>query len=120
MTLERIKAEGGALWDNDTIEADINHVFNSRIAKKTCKNYKDYTMWLIIFLFDHREKFPALIPPGLVTKLEEAAVGDLHNFTRAGTIKKHRKYIRQVIVQSFQTIDPTDSPPMLTSMERTL
>ena len=124
MERERIEAEGGALWDDDAIEADINHVVNSRIAKKTRKSYNDYTIRLIIFLFDHREKFPALIPPGLVTKMEEAAVSDLHNVTRQGRPKKIRKFIRRVIAESFTTIDPTDQsthPIILESLEfRTL
>jgi hypothetical protein len=38
MECERIEAQGGALWDDDAIQADINHAINSRIAKKTCKN----------------------------------------------------------------------------------
>ena len=51
---ERLEAEGGALWDDDAIEADINHVVNSRIAKKTRKSYNDYTIRLMIFLPGYR------------------------------------------------------------------
>ncbi|KAL3793017.1 hypothetical protein ACHAWO_008273 [Cyclotella atomus] len=109
MERERIEAEGGVLWDEDAITADINHVVNSRISKRTRKSYDDYTVRLIIFLFDHREKFPALIPPRLLTKLEAAALSDLQNTTRAGRPKAIRKFIRKAIRDCFQMIDPTDS-----------
>ena len=108
MERERLENEGGLLWDDDAIQADINHVVNSRIAKRTRKSYNDYTIRLIIFLFDHRERFPALIPPTLLTKLEAAAVSDLNNLTRAGRPKAIRKFIRKAIADSFLTIDPTD------------
>eukprot|EP00956_Cyclotella_meneghiniana_P044102 scaffold301843_cov430-Cyclotella_meneghiniana.AAC.1 len=118
MERERIEAQGGALWDDDAIQADINHVVNSRIAKKTRKSYDDYTIRLIIFLFDHRDKFPDLIPPSLLTKLEEAAVSDLHNTTRAGRPKKIRKFIRKAIADSFQTIDTEDNSTHPIILER--
>jgi len=108
MERERIEAEGGVLWDEDAITSDINHVVNSRIAKRTRKSYDDYTVHLIMFLFDHREKFPALIPPGLLTKLEAAALRDLQNTTKGGRPKAIRKFIRKAIRDSFQTIDPAD------------
>jgi hypothetical protein len=84
MERERIEAQGGALWDDAAIQADINHVVNSGIAKTTRKSYDNYIIRLIIFLFDHRDKFPALIPLLLLTKLEAAAVSDLHNVTQRG------------------------------------
>eukprot|EP00956_Cyclotella_meneghiniana_P034023 scaffold100967_cov120-Cyclotella_meneghiniana.AAC.1 len=118
MERERIEAEGGVLWDEDAIAADINHVVNSRIAKITRKSYDDYTVRLIIFLFDHREKFPALIPPGLLTKLEAAALSDLQNLTRAGRPKAIRKFIRKAIRDSFQTIDPADPSTHPITLER--
>lgn len=108
MERERIEAQGGVLMDDDAIQADINHVINSRIAKKTRKNYDDYIVRFVMFLFDHREKFPALIPPPLLTKLEAAAVSDLHNVTRRGVPKKQRKFIRKAIAASFLTINPAD------------
>ena len=118
MERERIEAEGGILRDEDAIAADINHVVNSRIAKITRKSYDDYTVRLIMFLFDHREKFPALIPPGLLTKLEAAALSDLQNTTRAGRPKAIRKFIRKAIRDSFQTIDPADPSTHPITLER--
>ena len=108
MERERIEAQGWALWDDDAIQADINHVVNSRIAKKNRKSYDDYIICLIIFLFDHCDKFPALIPPPCLPNWRQQQWVAYITSHREADPKAIRKYIRTDITDSFQTIDPAN------------
>ncbi len=48
-------------FDSDVIDADICAVMKSKIAHKSHRNYDDYNIWLVIFLFDKTIKFPNII-----------------------------------------------------------
>eukprot|EP00956_Cyclotella_meneghiniana_P043098 scaffold252888_cov70-Cyclotella_meneghiniana.AAC.1 len=101
--------ETAQLWDDDAIDADIAKVIKSRIAPMSRKTYTDYTVRFIIFLFDQQERFPNLIRADLLGILQAAHVQDLQNRTRAGRMKKARKYIRQAIKNSLDAIEGDDA-----------
>ena len=84
-------AEALPLWNDDAIDCDIAHVIRSCIAPKSRKTYNDYTVRLIIFLFDQREKFPNLICQDFLERLIDKHQCGSTNLTRAGRIKKGAK-----------------------------
>lgn len=80
------------LMNDEAIDQDIRHVMRSRVAAGSRKKYNDYMTRFIMFLYDHEEKFPDLIPPEFMSELVLAAQQDLVNTTRAGLPKKNRSY----------------------------
>ena len=107
----RNQEQGGGyqLMDDDEIDADIQHVLQSRIADKTRKNYNDYSIRLLMFLFDHAVKFEGLIPPSILEALQVAQEKDINTLTRSGRPSKKRLNVRQVAREAFESIQEADA-----------
>ena len=54
--------------DEAIIEQDIRRIMRSRVADRSRRNYNDYMVRLIIFLYDNKPKFSDLICPHLLTE----------------------------------------------------
>ena len=104
--LEQI--EGVHLMDDEAINADIQHVLRSRIAKKTRENYTSYSIRLLLFLFDHHERFPDMIRPSLFEALRAAQAEDINTRTSGGKPSKRRLRVREVARTAFESIESAD------------
>jgi hypothetical protein len=113
-------AQAPVLMEDEAIEQDIRHIMRSRVADRSCRNYNDYMVRLIIFLYDNKLKFSDLICPHLLTELDRASQQDAANLTRAGLPKKKRIYIRAAILQCLEGIvtgDETTFPLFLEKLD---
>ncbi|KAL3778149.1 hypothetical protein ACHAWO_010885 [Cyclotella atomus] len=104
-----MEAQAPILMDDEAIDKEIRRVMRSRVAKRSRRTYNDYMVRYIIFLYDNRERFPDLIRPELLEKLDAAYVQDLGNRTREGRQKKKRIYIRAAILSAFEAIIASDA-----------